>query len=323
MTNANGVRTAAIILAVACSPSAFGQSIETILVAKQRFFVQPDAASVLPSSEGPQTLAPFDFTCSVSGLDMELLKPPPRVSGPFAELLNGGFLGFDPNQQDEWRYGAPDVATVADTQTSLDAQYPNGTYVVEALDAVVPLTIKGDLYPSSAPRMTMTGGRWMPDGSYLVRADDALTIATSAFPEFGSNVLDFILIEVFGDGSFFFAENFSWDTTSNAAHLEIRAGSLPGGRTLLIDALFISCAEVAVEIDGLPDAFGASFYGSGTRAILRVAQRADLDRDGLVTALDLATLLAAWGPCAGCDPDLNGDGSVDALDLAQLLSEWS
>jgi hypothetical protein len=44
--------------------------------------------------------------------------------------------------------------------------------------------------------------------------------------------------------------------------------------------------------------------------------------------MDLATLLAAWGPCAPlsearpCVCDLSGDGKVDAEDLASLLAAW-
>lgn len=49
---------------------------------------------------------------------------------------------------------------------------------------------------------------------------------------------------------------------------------------------------------------------------------ADLDGDGAVAAADLAILLGAWGPCAGCEADLNGDGSVDGNDLGLLLAAW-
>jgi FG-GAP-like repeat len=49
---------------------------------------------------------------------------------------------------------------------------------------------------------------------------------------------------------------------------------------------------------------------------------ADFTGDGSVTGLDLAGLLAVWGPCAGCAQDLNGDGVVTGLDLASLLAAW-
>jgi Dockerin type I domain len=49
----------------------------------------------------------------------------------------------------------------------------------------------------------------------------------------------------------------------------------------------------------------------------------DLDGDGTVNALDLAALLAAWGPCAACAADFDGDGIVNGLDLAALLAAWN
>ena len=49
----------------------------------------------------------------------------------------------------------------------------------------------------------------------------------------------------------------------------------------------------------------------------------DLDGDGTVGGSDLAILLGAWGPCAGCPADLDGDGIVSATDLARLLGAWT
>lgn len=59
---------------------------------------------------------------------------------------------------------------------------------------------------------------------------------------------------------------------------------------------------------------------------------ADLDGSGNVSALDLALLLGAWGPCAEpctpgdpsttCAADLDGDCQVSAADLAILLGGW-
>lgn len=49
----------------------------------------------------------------------------------------------------------------------------------------------------------------------------------------------------------------------------------------------------------------------------------DVDGDGAVGPADLAALLSAWGPCAGCNADLDGDGFVDALDLAAILDAWN
>lgn len=69
---------------------------------------------------------------------------------------------------------------------------------------------------------------------------------------------------------------------------------------------------------------------------------ADLNEDGQVDGVDLAILLALWGPCppslpgppagprggstdsaiASCFADLNGDGIINGVDLAMLLADW-
>lgn len=51
----------------------------------------------------------------------------------------------------------------------------------------------------------------------------------------------------------------------------------------------------------------------------------DIDGCGVVNGMDLATLLANWGPCLPgqpCIADINGDGVVDGADLAALLANW-
>jgi subtilisin family serine protease len=53
-------------------------------------------------------------------------------------------------------------------------------------------------------------------------------------------------------------------------------------------------------------------------------QPADLNADGTVDGMDLAALLAAWGPCvtASCPGDINSDDAVDGTDLSALLAAW-
>ena len=53
-------------------------------------------------------------------------------------------------------------------------------------------------------------------------------------------------------------------------------------------------------------------------------QPADINADGTVDGVDLAALLAAWGPCvtASCSGDINDDDAVDGSDLSALLAAW-
>ena len=49
---------------------------------------------------------------------------------------------------------------------------------------------------------------------------------------------------------------------------------------------------------------------------------ADINGDGVVGPIDLATLLGAWGANPESPADLNGDGVIDPIDLATLLGAW-
>ena len=49
---------------------------------------------------------------------------------------------------------------------------------------------------------------------------------------------------------------------------------------------------------------------------------ADLNGDGVVGPVDLATLLGSWGPCEDCVADIDGSGDVGPVDLAMLLGSW-
>jgi Dockerin type I domain len=56
--------------------------------------------------------------------------------------------------------------------------------------------------------------------------------------------------------------------------------------------------------------------------VISTIRPADLNGDGVVDSIDLATVLANWGPCAGCASDLNSDGVIDSIDLANVLADW-
>jgi hypothetical protein len=60
-------------------------------------------------------------------------------------------------------------------------------------------------------------------------------------------------------------------------------------------------------------------------AILKTANPADLNGDGVVDGEDLLILLSAWGECDDCDDclgNLNDGCTVDGADLLILLSNW-
>lgn len=64
-----------------------------------------------------------------------------------------------------------------------------------------------------------------------------------------------------------------------------------------------------------------NWLGAGAVYVFDLSENpADLNGDGFVDAIDLATLLAGWGTPVG---DIDGDSVVGSGDLAVLLSGWS
>ena len=48
----------------------------------------------------------------------------------------------------------------------------------------------------------------------------------------------------------------------------------------------------------------------------------DVVVNGDINGVDLAQILADWGPCTNCPGDIDGDGAVTGNDLGQLLAGW-
>jgi hypothetical protein len=99
------------------------------------------------------------------------------------------------------------------------------------------------------------------------------------------------------------ASIFEWSSDCNSDGLvdygQIRAGELEDTNANNIP----DCCEQAVPCD--PCA-------------------ADVDESGVVSGVDLAAVLGAWGTSGGKYPraDINGDGVVDGADLAAVLNGW-
>ena len=36
----------------------------------------------------------------------------------------------------------------------------------------------------------------------------------------------------------------------------------------------------------------------------------------------MLAIIAAWGPCEGCDEDVTGDGFADVSDLLSVIAAW-
>lgn len=108
----------------------------------------------------------------------------------------------------------------------------------------------------------------------------------------------------------------------------IVAGSFGGGVYYSVDNgarwTAINSGLADLTIFDLDIHQGTLTAATNTQGVFRFAMSnlIDLDGDLCIGPGDLAILLSAWGPCAGCDADYNGDGVVDSMDIATLLSNW-
>lgn len=83
--------------------------------------------------------------------------------------------------------------------------------------------------------------------------------------------------------------------------------------------------------DAIPDALEIAAEpsldadGDGVIDACAQAAPADINLDGRVDGLDLAAMLATWGPVSPPLPraDINRDGVVSGTDLSQLLAAWT
>jgi hypothetical protein len=71
-----------------------------------------------------------------------------------------------------------------------------------------------------------------------------------------------------------------------------------------------------------PSSFPLDSCGQNLRRRFGPEFGADIDRDGAVTATDLALLLGAWGSDSA-DADLDGNGVVESMDVAMLVAAWN
>lgn len=143
---------------------------------------------------------------------------------------------------------------------------------------------------------TRVGGR--VDSALVVFPDGATRTLGAAQPGRYTVVHPRLLGDVNGDGTL--------DATDRAAlDACAAAGGIP------------SPACMRFDFDGDLAVTGAD-RAAFEDALLR--RRSDIDRDGVVTARDLAALLDAWGSTGAAD--INLDGTVGAADLGILMAHW-
>jgi len=90
---------------------------------------------------------------------------------------------------------------------------------------------------------------------------------------------------------------------------------------LRYDAVLTDCNGNNIE-DGCDIAAGAPDQDHDGRLDACELARGDLDLNGEVNSVDLASLLSLWGTLNPPFGDLNDDGAIGSQDLGILLSNW-
>ncbi len=253
-------------MALVGPPGAAGANVEYVSVFKTWFNRQTSAVDV---NLQPPGFSPYEFYAGVSGESIDGIAAP-TVTGPITNpepSHNGGVLGYNGV---DWDYGAPTFNGVSvDTQSQLDALFANGTYTINVLGESVDLVLAGDLYPSSPPVMSLTGGTWSST-IYVMDASQPLTITTNTFTEYGTNVLDGISIEVSGPNHESEVTQLSSSTPTKMATLNVPPNTLTPGQSYYVEASFITAADLVTAIPGMPDAFGVAAYEQATELTIQV-----------------------------------------------------
>ena len=111
----------------------------------------------------------------------------------------------------------------------------------------------------------------------------------------------------------------SCDITANASLDCNTNGALDACE--LADGTAPDCNDNGI-IDSCDIASGTADADADGRLDLCERKLGDLNLDGVVNAIDLATVLANWGAPVNGGGDTNGDGLVNAIDLATVLGNW-
>jgi parallel beta-helix repeat protein len=206
-----------------------------------------------------------------------------------------------------------------------NAAFGGGAYLYQHAGSVTGCTVRQNtaqaygggiqLYDSST---TVSGCTFT--GNNAVTAGGGLHIVRSTPSLVGCTIS--------GNGSFDRGGGISWDPDLDPSLLTIQQCQITGNDAdLLGSGLFIYPTGVASETQLI----GTTICGNAGRNVVGAYQadtasqvcdcRADLNGDGIVNGVDLATILSNWGT-ASATADLSGDGTVSGADLSTVLAAW-
>jgi hypothetical protein len=228
---------AGTILRLTQSPA---QTVQNVGVSKEIDYVQTNATTAIvnPAPVSQHYGGPYGFGAYVNGSDLSGITPPgltlPAGSTYSIPANFNGQLGYNAGNA-EWEFGLINANNFGTTsQSQLDSFFANGTYTLVVQGTTIPLALTGNAYPN-IPLATLTGGSWT-NGQYVINASNALTITTSTFTNYGSNVNAYISISVNGANA---AVSISSSAPlSNSLTAIVPASTLASGQTNAIEIRF-------------------------------------------------------------------------------------
>jgi len=254
--------------------TAFSQ-VDSIFLGKSDTSVQTDDSTVItnPQASSETYGGAYAFGVSVAGTGFAApsitLAAGETISTTNASAHNGGTLGY--NAEDgEWAYGSPNFNNWgAQTAAEIDTLFGVGTYMVSVPSYdVVSLNLGTSLANiatviADAPMFSLSGGAWS-NGTYYVNVNQAVTITTSTFTAFGSNLdghIAFNIQSVNGPGvygtDYFYTDNVSADAFVTYT---INPATLISGQTYSVYAAFAA----VMSTDTLGSARVGSFLERST-----------------------------------------------------------
>lgn len=241
-------------MAVVAVGAAWGQTIDYVIIAKQRKLEQTGATTTVNPSNGNV----WSFEAQVVGSGQSLSFPSQALT-----LLRPGASTPDDfvflSDKGQWKVEGGYV-----TKTALDTAFPNGDYVLGIGGANHTLTLTGDLYPNPPstppapavppPLAVLSVGTWAGGGASLLRVTAAeaatgFSFGTNTFVDFVADGAHRIDLFVSGYGGATYSQSANTTDADNLA-MAIPGGALsPGSQYRFeIDFARIIELEAATEL---------------------------------------------------------------------------
>lgn len=266
------------LLALAVATPSHADFVREIALSKEIQYQQTTADTV---TRIPAKNYPYSFAAEVDGDTRDFtvaLSPAPKVTLPAASTFKEFYrlkpaLGLGSDDDDGWNFGYIGAESFQNwgtkTKAEFDAVFPNGNYVFSVQGKLITLSLSQGSYPP-APVVVLKGGRW-EGGAYRISAKKALTINSGVYPNYGTNMNDYISLDLEDDT----ADEELFDDNQVAKKLiggpkvstlkslsrTIPANTLKSGHTYYLGSSF---GAIVSQSSVLPKCMSIAFFGTET-----------------------------------------------------------